>query len=245
MIYKTIPVLIALLLLPRASFAQREIVRISADLHLVKLSEHAYVHVSYTEMTEYGRVGSNGLILVSNGDAILFDSPASDLLTGQLVSWIHDRMCARLVAFVPNHWHSDCMGGLGFLDSIGIESYAGSRTIQLAREKGLPIPTHAFLDSLSMELNGIEIECFYPGAAHTLDNIVVWIPSEKILFAGCMVKSIDSKTLGNIADGDLKSYEATIRRVMKRYPDAKIVIPGHGAFGGRELLEHTIELAPR
>jgi metallo-beta-lactamase class B len=29
---------------------------------------------------------------------------------------------------------------------------------------------------------------------------------------------------------------------MRKYPDARIVIPGHGAYGGRELLLHTREL---
>ena len=31
-------------------------------------------------------------------------------------------------------------------------------------------------------------------------------------------------------------------KVMRKYPDARIVIPGHGAYGNRELLLHTREL---
>ena len=89
------------------------------------------------------------------------------------------------------------------------------------------------------------IECFYFGPAHSSDNIVVWIPSEKILFAGCMVKSIDATNLGNTADGDLNAYPHTIDRLLSRFPDAKIVIPGHGKFGGLELILHTKELTSR
>ncbi len=237
--------LLFLLTVPGILFAQPEMTRVSQDVQLVKISDHAYVHMSFTEMSGFGRVGSNGMLIVSNGDAILLDTPASDALIRQLVSWIHDSMGLRLVAFVPNHWHGDCMEGLAYLESIGVDSYANTRTIETAGAKGLPVPRHGFVDSLSLELNGLEVKCFYPGPAHTEDNIVVWIPSEKILFAGCMVKSIDSKTLGNTADGDLKSYATTIRRVTNKYPDAKIVVPGHGAFGGRELLEHTMELASR
>ena len=80
------------------------------------------------------------------------------------------------------------------------------------------------------------------GAAHSMDNIVVWIPSEQILFTACMVKNMRSKNLGNTADGDLISYPMTLTKVMKKFPSAKIVIPGHGEYGGLELIEHTLEL---
>ena len=75
-----------------------------------------------------------------------------------------------------------------------------------------------------------------------LDNIVVWIPSEQILFPGCMVKEIRSGNLGNTADGDVKAYPDTITKVLKKFPSAKIVIPGHGNYGGAELIKHTLDI---
>jgi metallo-beta-lactamase class B len=76
-----------------------------------------------------------------------------------------------------------------------------------------------------------------------MDNIIVWLPDEKILFPGCMVKEMRSNNLGNIADGNVKEYPNTIQKVINKFPTAKIVIPGHGQIGGIELLRHTIELA--
>jgi metallo-beta-lactamase class B len=32
---------------------------------------------------------------------------------------------------------------------------------------------------------------------------------------------------------------------MEKYPEIKTVIPGHGDFGGIELLTHTIELVEK
>lgn len=77
----------------------------------------------------------------------------------------------------------------------------------------------------------------------SVDPIVIWIPSERILFAGCMVKCLDSDNLGNTADGDLIAYPGTMRDLMGKFPEAAIVIPGHGPFGGLELIQHTINLA--
>jgi metallo-beta-lactamase class B len=151
-------------------------------------------------------------------------------------------MKLKIVGFVPNHWHADCMGGLRYLQSIGIESYANQMTIKIARTKGLPIPTHGFKDSLTLSLGDKLIHCYYFGAGHTLDNIVVWIPSEKVLFGGCMVKEFNAKGLGNIVDADLNEWPKTIDKVIDKFKTAKIVIPGHGQFGGLELLRHTREL---
>lgn len=71
---------------------------------------------------------------------------------------------------------------------------------------------------------------------------MVWIPSEKILFGGCMVKDIYSKGLGNLSDAQPEEWAKTIQKAIGKFPEAKIVIPGHGGIGGKELLQHTKEL---
>ena len=224
---------------------KNEPIKISKDLELIKITENAYVHVSYAYLPEYGRISANGLIFISNKNAFLFDTPWSDSLTLDLVTYLKDKMGLKISGFVPNHWHSDCMGGLGFLKSQGIESYANQKTIDIAGKNNLPLPAHGFNDSLKLYLDDKAINCYYLGAAHSLDNIVVWIPSEKILFPGCMVKSLNSTDLGNISDGDIKAYPGTIDKVINKFAAAKIVIPGHGQFGGQDLLLHTKELLSR
>ena len=80
------------------------------------------------------------------------------------------------------------------------------------------------------------------GAAHTVDNIVVWIPDEKILFGGCMIKELKANNLGNIVDADIDAWPKTLKTVRSEFSMAKIVIPGHGLYGGIELIDHTIDL---
>ena len=217
-------------------------VSVSDDIELIRLSANAYVHVSHSEIPGYGRVASNGLVFINKGKAFLFDTPANDALTETLVQYIENKLKVRVTGFVPNHWHSDCMGGLAYLQKLQIKSYANILTIEQAKIHGLPVPGQAFSDSLHLWLVNKDILLYYPGPAHSNDNIAVWIPSEKILFAGCMVKSMDSVNLGNTADGDLQEYPETIKRLKARFPQAEIVIPGHGTFGGPELIDHTLEL---
>jgi metallo-beta-lactamase class B len=215
---------------------------ISPDIELLQISQHSYVHVSFTQVPGFGRVGSNGFLYMDDGKALLFDTPMNDTLTEQLVRWISDSLHCRIVGFVPNHFHADCMGGLNYLKRIGIPSYANALTIAIANSKSLPLPEEGFTDSLVLYLGGKAIVCSYFGPAHTADNIVTWIPSEKILFAGCMVKDLKAESLGNIADADLSEWPNTIQKVIAAYVSAVIVVPGHGAIGGKELLQHTEEL---
>lgn len=241
---KNLTMLILIVLIQQMGYSQNgyERITISDNVELIKISENAWVHVSYSHFSGYGRIASNGLIYLDGKEAFLFDTPASDSLTAELVSWLKEKMDIKIAGFVPNHWHSDCMGGLGFLQTQHIDSYANQMTINMARSKNLTVPLHGFKDSLQLHLNDKAIACFYLGPAHSMDNIVVWIPSEHILFAGCMIKSMDAQDLGNTADGDLVAYPETIEKLKKKFPTAKIVIPGHGPFGGKELIDHTISL---
>ncbi len=220
----------------------QELIRISPDLELLKISENAYVHISYSTLSNYGRVSANGLIFINNKSAFLFDTPWTDSLTCVLISYLKDHMKLQITGFVPNHWHEDCMGGLNYLKSQKIKSFANQSTIEIAKKTGLPVPDQGFKDSLRLSLGDKFIYCYFLGAAHSLDNIVVWVPSEEILFPGCMCKSLNSNNLGNIADGDISEYPTTINKVIYKFKSAKVVIPGHGQIGGPELLIHTKSL---
>ena len=86
------------------------------------------------------------------------------------------------------------------------------------------------------------LELFFPGAGHSLDNIVVYFPRRALLFGGCLIKALGAQGLGNTADGDVAAWPGSVQRVIDRYPYARMVIPGHGPEGDRALLAHTLEL---
>ncbi len=217
-------------------------IKVADDVTLIKLSDKAYMHISYADVPSFGKVAGNGLLLVDDGKAFLFDTPWDNVQTEKLVTWVADSLHAKVTTFVPNHWHGDCIGGLAYLQQKGVKSYANQITIDIAKEKGLPVPQTEFKDSLTLKLNDIEVDCYYLGGGHATDNIVVWVPSMKILFPGCMVKDMVSTTLGNLSDADIPAWPVTIRKVIEKFPSVEIVIPGHGRSGGKELLMHTLEL---
>lgn len=213
---------------------------VNKDIQVEKLSDKAYLYTAWAEIGSWGRVGSNGLILVDKGRAFLFDTPMHEKQTIELVRWIKENLKAEIVGFVPGHWHDDCIGGLDYLNKQGVKTYAGKQTNKILKEKGLPTAKHAFDDSATLKLNNIEIQCYYLGGGHSLDNIVVWIPSEEILFGGCMLKDCKTSTLGNTADAaPLGEWLKTVEAVEKKFPQARIVIPGHGEVGDLQIVKHT------
>jgi len=215
---------------------------IDNDIQLIHLQDSVYIHLTWHHLDNIGRFPSNGLILIKNGEALMIDTPFDNDKTERLTKYLKDTMHVDLTKLIIGHFHEDCMGGLDYLQSIGIESIANSMTVEKCNEIGLPIPSTPFTDSLTFDFNGEQIDCRYFGAGHSFDNITVWIPNKMILFGGCLIKSSNSRGLGNLSDAVVSDWDLTIKKVMKNYPEIKTVIPGHGSFGGRELLAHTVEL---
>ncbi len=222
-----------------------ESARVAEDLDVVRLSGRVYMHVSRYEMPPFGLVPANGLILVDKGEAFLFDTPWTESQTEVLLDWIENVLRASVTACVPNHWHKDAMGGLPAVHRRGIPTYAYDGTIAIARQKGLRPPEHGFASERTLKLHGLEVRNVYLGGGHSTDGIFVWIPAENLLFPGCMAKDAKAVNLGNTEDADVRAWPGTMEKALAAFPDARIVVPGHGQPGGPELLRHTRDLALR
>lgn len=219
-----------------------EQIHINDDIQLLHLSDSVFVHVSWENSTTYGRFPSNGMIIIRKGEAVMIDTPMDNAHTSQLVSFLEDSMHVTLKKLIVGHYHDDCLGGLKFIQNRGIPSIANWMTIEKCKELELPVPTISFRDSLIFDFNGETIECRFFGGGHTFDNITVCLPEVNILFGGCLIRSINAQSLGNIADAEVEHWAATVTCLSKKYPDLKFVVPGHGHYGNSELLKHTIQL---
>lgn len=233
---------IFLLLLSSTTGAQNPVIRIADDLEAVPLSPSTYIHKSYHELPNWGRVGANGLVYVSGGDAVIVDTPWTCDQTDALIDWIEDSLHATVTKVAVTHWHNDCMGGLDAVIERSVASYACEKTREIAASKSLPVPQTGFADTLSLSVGETKVVCAFPGGGHTIDNIVVYVPGENILFGGCLLKALGSRSLGSIVDADLDEWPVTVRKLIKRYSGCTIVIPRHGLHGDMSLAVHTLEL---
>jgi len=213
----------------------------SETLKIIPLTKNSFVHISYLETDSYGKVACNGLIYMNEGEAIVFDTPVDDSTSEELLRWITNTKKHKIMAVVINHFHDDCLGGLAPFHQQNILSYANKKTIVLAEKEGNQIPKIGFDGSKELTVGNQKISNQFIGEAHTRDNIVSYIASEQLLFGGCMVKSLDA-TKGYLGDANEAEWSNTIEKIKQLYPDLKIVIPGHGAIGGTDLLNYTEKL---
>lgn len=231
-----------LLLLATIGISQPKQIFISEDIQLLELSDSVYLHATWTEMEPYGRFSSNGLIVIKNGKALMVDTPMDSAATSFIYKHLLNSLNAQVTLLIPGHFHDDCIAGLPFLQTKGARSLSGNLTREKCLELNLPIPDTAFIDSIHFEFNSIPIACYYLGGGHTHDNIVVYLPQQKILFGGCMVKSMESMGMGFIGDADLEAWPNTLQKLKSKFPEAEIIVPGHGNVGGIELIDHTLLL---
>lgn len=214
-------------------------VAVDPNIGLKKLTNNVYlVQSSYTCN---GKLDCNHLVVFDKSDMVLINTPANDSLTRLMLNLIENKFNRKFTKVIVSHFHDDSSGGLHETANRGIVSYGSDLTNNLLKSENKKLDV-VFRDSMKISLQTIQLESYYFGAGHSVDNIVTWIPDEKILFGGCLLKSLEAKDKGNIRDADLRAWPVTAKKVKIRFRDAKIVIPGHLAIGDSSLFDQTLKL---
>lgn len=215
----------------------------SKDLVIKKLSPNVYVHISFLSTYDFGKVACNGMVLVNQGEAIIFDTPTETTGSLELIKYIKEELECKVVAVVPTHFHNDCVGGLAAFERNAIPIYVNNLTMDLLKKNNIKpaSSTKVFNGQLSLSLGGEEVFAEYFGEGHTSDNVIAYFPAASTIFGGCLVKEVGASK-GFLGDANVTEWAATVAKIKSGYPKISLVIPGHGKWGGVELLDYTIEL---
>ena len=213
---------------------------LSKKTEIQLLSPGVFQHISYFKTKSFGLVDANGVIVVDDNQAFLIDTGWSESDTRSIVSWIKESGF-KLVGAIPTHHHTDRAGGLAYLHEEKVKTYAYEQTNTLLKSKGATTAQENLVGDKHSLFNG-NIEVYYPGAGHTEDNIVIWLPKSKLLIGGCLIKALDSKTMGYIGEANMDEWAGSVSKLAKEFPGIEMVLPGHGKLGDADLLRHTESL---
>jgi glyoxylase-like metal-dependent hydrolase (beta-lactamase superfamily II) len=97
--------------------------------------------------------------------------------------------------------------------------FAGAETIP-----GLTRPTDTFVDALDLDVGGRRVELRFLGRGHTAGDLVVWLPDERICFAGDLVEAQAAPYMGDAHIGDWSGE--TLDRVAGL--GAELLVGGRG-----------------
>jgi glyoxylase-like metal-dependent hydrolase (beta-lactamase superfamily II) len=89
---------------------------------------------------------------------------------------------------------------------------------------GLTWPTLTFASSMSVWLGSREVRLMHLGRAHTMGDIVAWVPDAQVMFSGDIVEYRSACYCG---DAHLGDWPATLSRIDAFRP--KALVPGRGA----------------
>lgn len=186
----------------------------------------------------------NAGAIVAPEVVLIVDALATPLLAETLLREIRTRSAAPVKYMVMTHYHAvRCLGASAFKP----ESIIASRgTHALVEERGeadfkseagrfprlfagietvpgLTRPTIVFERELTLWLGRREIRVLHLGRGHSKGDTVVWLPKEKVLYAGDLVEQAVTPYCG---DAYLKEWPKTLDKLAAL--GARALVPGRG-----------------
>jgi metallo-beta-lactamase class B len=211
-------------------------------LEIRHLTGEFYIFTTYN-LYKGTRVGANGMYLLTNEGAVLFDSPWDTTQFQPLLDSIQARHDKKVVLCIATHFHEDRTAGLAYFKEQGAKTYTTQRTDELSKKRGMERATYLIDKDTVFKVGQYSFQTYFPGHGHAPDNIVIWFGKERILYAGCLVKSVEDKSLGNLSDASIQDYATTLINVQKKCRKPRFIIPGHNAWTDSNSLRHTLNMA--
>ncbi|PEQ05260.1 subclass B1 metallo-beta-lactamase [Bacillus toyonensis] len=212
------------------------------DISISQLRQNVWMHTSI-ETVKGERIPANGLVLETTRGLVLIDTPWNDTLTKELLQILKKQYPKKEVTdAIVTHAHIDRMGGIKTLIEKGVKVHSTALTADLAVQQGLDAPLGDLQNLDNIWFGDTKVETFNPGKGHTEDNITVWLPNYKILFGGCLIKSLDTKEIVQTPGSDVTNWKKVMKILEKKYNNAHLIVPGHENPGDNRLFTHTLEL---
>lgn len=251
------------------SQGQPESFTITEDLSFIPVRDSVFLIVHRFPF------GSNSLfVLMPDGKGLFVDTPNEESGMSDLLGWVKKTFGELNLIAINTGFHNDNLGGNSVLVENGIPVYGSGRTARLIENKKdelktylteitkdldnkkyynsyssvkfiPPSDTFSIDKGLELEFKDQTVEVYFPGESHTIDNTVVYFPKMKLLFGGCMILSSNRNKPGYIEDANMKEWPESVQKVLNKYPETFIVVPGHGLYGDKSLLKHTIAVLNR
>jgi glyoxylase-like metal-dependent hydrolase (beta-lactamase superfamily II) len=241
---------------PAALPALHEKPRAWSPLPLRRLAEGVYAVLGDTGRGSEGRPNA-GFIVTGDG-VIVVDALGSPRDGEALVGAIHSVTKQPIKWLILTHHHPDHHFGAIVFRRLGAKVIAHPDRSSLASEGGqdalladwvrvvgldamrgfefADTPDRPVTGTDTLHLGGRTVVITHPGAAHSAGDLTVWLPRERILFAGDLLVE-DGVTM--VVDGSSGELLRALRAIDALHP--RTVVPGHGAIPARpgELVART------
>lgn len=210
-------------------------------LKFTHLTGNFYLYVSYGAYNNKA-YPANAMYLVTSEGIVLFDTPWDPVYYQPLLDSLYRRHHKKVIMCIATHFHTDRTGGLKYYAGKGIKTYTTRQTDSLCLLHHDNRAKHLIPKDTTFHIGGHTFQTYYPGPGHTVDNIVLWFPGSRILYGGCLIKSVDDTSLGNLEDAHINEWGNSLRRLQRKFPDPTNIIVGHNDWTNKNSIDHTLDM---
>ncbi|MEY3225069.1 MAG: hypothetical protein RL565_1259, partial [Pseudomonadota bacterium] len=214
----------------------------------IQVAPHTYFVQGLAEMgnsKNQNFISNAGFVITPKG-VVVVDALGSPVLAKKLITEIKKITPQKVVAVIVTHYHADHVYGLQEFKNIGAKIYAQGEgrnylSSETAKQRLIAsrvdfapwvnastklMGADVWIDqSYTLTVGGIEFKIGRVGPAHAPEDLIIYVPSEKVLFAGDLVFRGRIPFVGN---ADSRGWLHALDEIQALNPS--IVIPGHGAY---------------
>ncbi len=242
MLSRTLLSLLAILALPTATLAQNTEPRMVAQ----------QVSATVWSVEGLGALGSpanqnfisNAAFVVTPEGVVVIDALGSPALAKRLLNEIAQITAKPVTHVLVTHYHADHIYGLQTFKSMGAKivahraalTYLHSETARLrlenSREELAPwinsqtklVEADQWIDSeTAIAVGGVVFSIKPVGPSHTPEDVVVYLPSEKVLFVGDLVFR---NRIPYVGQANSRQWITALDSLLSF--DTAVIVPGHG-----------------
>ena len=187
---------------------------------------------------------SNAGFVLTNDGVVVIDALGSPALAEELLAQIRRITPLPVTHVIITHYHADHIYGLQAFKAAGatviaqraageyLNSETAAQRLKVSREQIFPwidentrlVPADRWIDGpTTLTLGGMEFRLQPVGPSHTPEDLVVYVPRLRVLFAGDLVFRGRVPFVGQ---ADSRRWIASLERLIAFAP--RIVLPGHG-----------------
>lgn len=215
---------------------------IHPPLEISHLTADCYVYTTYNDPGNGSLFPSNSMYVVTADGVVLIDTPWDSTQFQPLLDSIAARHQKKVIMCISTHFHADRTAGLEYYRHLGIKTYTTRRTDEFSKIRNEKRSEFIIDQDTTFHVSQLTFQTYYPGQGHSPDNIVVWLPKEKVLYGGCFVKSTEASGLGNLGDANPVEWVKSVKKVERKFRKPEFIIPGHQSWESKKPLNHTRRL---
>lgn len=198
-----------------------------------------------------GWMVNNCGIIAGGGGVVLVDTASTEKRNLAFLAEVGKVSTGAPRIVVNTHHHPDHTYGNGFLPAetlivghdrcreamlrAGLEA---TKVITMPDYGALVLrpPELTFADRMTLHVQTFPVELRYVGPAHTSNDVLIWLPEQRTLFAGDVAFNGGQPFL---LEGSVAGFQAALTHIRALEPE--LIVPGHGPVCRGEQVERLLD----